>query len=768
MNASAAAGGSARALGELRGAANATAAMVPFVLVYGVIAYGAGGRELALAGLGASLLAVVLGGALLATISRARMAAASPSASSCLILGAAVAGWLRDPALAAAGGMTGLLALAGLTVLLAGLLTVLLGVCRAGSLVGFVPRPVLSGFMNGVAVLIVLSQVPALLGLEPGALARQGWRALASGSLLALVLAALTALLMAGVQRAAPRAPAALLALVLGCVAVGVLEWAWPWWRDDQFLRIDHLGPLQPAWPGFALAALWGEAGVALLQRHGGTVVSTALVVALIGSLESVLNMAAVDQHLRVRSDPNRLLLAVGLTNVAMGLACALPVVNMRLRALATLQGGGQGRGAIFGGSALLAVVFLLVAPWGDWIPWPVVAGILVMLAWTLVDGWSLGLVRKGLARWGAGESGLPSAPEQDRLLSLGVMAAVCGVTVALGFVPGVALGLVLSMALLLRLLHRSLIRQRSDGAALPSRRIYPPAHEAWLGPRRSAIDTVELEGALFFGNVERLRQAVEREPDALQGRRRAVVLDFRRVTAIDASAAVMLAGLRDELARGSVSLLLAGVTADNRHGQVLLAYEPHAAPGAAVAPERSWRLYPDADHATEAAEHELLSQAGLRPWGAAVPLQASMLLQGLDEAAAAQAAAHMSTRRLQPGEQLFAQGDAGDALYVLEAGSLSVRDPITGQRFLSLSPGMIVGETALLDGRGRTAEAVADGATDSGGEGGATVHRLSAAALQRLQAEAPTVAAVVYLNVARHLSQRLRDAAAAWRRAAQ
>lgn len=770
-HATAAGAGGHHGLGELRGAANATAAMVPFVLIYGVIAFGARGVDAAQVGLGASLLSVVLGGVLLALLSNARMAAASPSASSCLILGTSVAAWMRDPALAAPGGLADILALAGLTVFLAGVFGVLLGLGRAGSLVAFVPRPVLAGFMNGVAVLIVLSQLPALLGLAPDALARMDWSAWAEASPLAAGLATLTGLLMLALRRHAPRAPAALLALVLACLALAALKGAWLWWRGEPMPRVDHFGPLQPMWAGMAMPGLWSDAGVQLLQRHGLSVLGSAAVLALIGSLESVLNMAAVDQQLRQRSDPNRLLVSLGLTNAALGLLGGLPVVQLRLRALATWQGGGVGRWAMWGGSAMLALVFLLAAPWGEWIAWPVVAGIVVVLAWTLVDGWSLGLVRKGLARWGSGESNLPSAPEQDRLISLGVMAAVCGFTVAWGFVPGVALGLLLSLVLLVRTLHRSLIRMRSDGTALPSRRSYPPAHAAWLAGRRAAIDIVELEGALFFGNVERLRTAVERQPATMRCQRRCLVIDFRRVTAIDASAAVMLGSLRDELARAGVALLLAGVTADNRHGQVLLAHDAQDGPDPASsthAEQGIWRLYADTDHATEAAERALLAESELPAVADPVPLRASMLMQGLDAALAAHVASCMTVCTLQPGERLFAQGDPGDALYVLESGSLTVREAHTGQRFLSLSPGMMLGETALLDGGGRTAEAVADGPTEPGGPGGATLHRLSADQLSRLQLASPEAAAAVYLNVARHLSERLRGASVAWLRAAE
>lgn len=696
--------------GELRGALNATAAMLPFVLVYGVIAFGVLGPASARAALGASLTSVVLGALLLVLASRSTLPAASPSASSCLILGAAVAGWAADATLAPAQ----LFGLVGATVALAGCCYLLLGLLRAGSLVGFVPQPVLSGFMNGVAVLIVLSQLPALRG--------------AAAWTVALGAAGLMLLL----RDRAPRAPAALLTMLVASLAVAAAEALRP-------LALEAVGSLVPTLPAPVLLQLLAdEAGRALLPRHGAQVLATGLLLGLIGTLESVLNLAAVEQQLHTRSDPNRLLLGLGAVNVALGLLGALPVVYLRLRAVATLAAGGRTWRAVVAGSLLMALVVLLAAPLGTWLPRAVVAGVLVVLAWTLVDTWSLGLLRRGR----------DADPGADRALSLAVVAVVCGVTVLAGFVAGVALGVLLSLALLVRALNRSLVRTRTHGAALPSRRVYAAEQEAALAPLRAGIDIVELEGALFFGNVERLRREVAPPPPGAQ--RHALVLDLRRVSTLDASAAVTLAALRDTMAETGSALLLAGVTADNRHGLVLLAHDARAS---------GWRMHADTDLAVEAAEQQLLAQAGWAGTAAALPLRQARLFDGLDDAAAARVGALMQPRTLAAGERLFREGEAGDALYVLTQGSVTVRNAATGQRFVSFSPGMCFGETAVLDGGGRTADAVADETS--------TVHRLGSAELARLRHEAPDVAAQLYLNLARHLSERLRSAALAWRRAA-
>lgn len=720
---------------DLSGALSATAAMLPFVLTYGLLAYGAAGAAAAQAGLTASVLSVVLGAAVLLVFSRAPLPTAAPSASTSLILGSLVLVLVQDPQLnpAAPAGLARLLACTGATVATAGLLMVLMGALRLGRLVRFVPQPVLAGYMNGVAVLIGLSQVPVLLGLSAADWARDGWAALAGWQLAPLLVALLTALLVGGLARRWPRAPTPLLALVVAGAAAVAVQAQWP------ALSLPAVGSLQARWPlPDVLLPLLGTSAAALLQQHGLALLTTALLLALIGALESVLSLAAMDQLTGHRTDPDRELRALGAANVVMALFGGLFLVYLRLRALSTWQGGGRGPRAVLLSCACLVFVFTLGLPLVQRLPAAVVAGVVVMLAWTLVDRWTRQLVQQ----WWRGQR------STDLVLSLGVVAAVCGATVVWGFAVGAALGTVLAMLILVRLLQRSLLRLGYSAADIPSRRIYPPTLQAALQALRPGIRVLELEGALFFGNAEHLQQQVER----LQPQPDCVVLDLRRVSSIDASGAMALAQLEQRLQQQGTALLLAGVTADNRHG---LALREQGAQGAV---DRCGG-HADADRAIEAAETAALARAGLPLPSLAVAPEHSALMAGLSAEQAARLCSLLQPRLLRPGERLFAQGDAPDALYLLARGSVSVTDPARVQRYVTFSPGMCFGETAVLDGGGRTADAVAD--TDC------EVFALPAAALADLQRSDPAIAAQVYLNLARHLSERLRAAAAAWHRAA-
>jgi SulP family sulfate permease len=456
----------------------------------------------------------------------------------------------------------------------------------------------------------------------------------------------------------------------------------------------------------------------------------TALVIALVGGLESLLSQQALDEQMQTRHEPGRELAALGVANVVTGLLGGLPVVQTRVRALATWRAGGSRALATVAGSLTVALVYAAGAPLLALLPLPLLAATMVVAGIGLADGWSGRLLRHG---WRGDSSA-------DLRAGLWVMLAVCGVTLWLGFAAGVLLGVLLSMAIFVARMNRSLLRAQGTAAEMPSRRIYPPDVEARLLPLRASVAVWELEGALFFGNADRLPALAESLPRST----RSLVIDLARVGSVDESGAAAIGRLAGLMAHRPVAVRLAGLPDGSALARTLRAHGvelPH---------------WPDADRAIEAAEQALLGPAAESTLKAR-PLLESDLLQGLAEADAAIVQATMQERRLFEGEPLFRQGDEADGLYVLTVGSVSVVGHGDGrtQRYLSLSPGMMVGETAMLDGGRRSADAVADGF--------AVLHHLGAASLAELEAAHPAIAARLHRNIAVHLSRRLRAASAAW-----
>lgn len=703
-----------------------TLATLAVPLTLGLLAFAAFGPQAAAIGIPAGLLTTVVGGIAYGLLGRSSLPVAGPSSATALILAGLVqqlAGAL-PPGPAHPEHTAIIVVLAGLAVSLSGLMQILIALLGLARLARFVPQPVLAGFMNGVALLIAIGQLPLLLGEGPGgtlAATATAWQPLA------LLLGAGTVVLVVLLSRHAPRVPGALVALLLGSVAFHALTALAPGSSAGQ--RVGSLPDTLPRLD--ILRPLLSEAGMALLRTHGGKVAVTAIALALVGAMESALNTLAIDRARNTRHDPRRELVAIGLSNLVCGALGGLPSVALRARATAVLQAGGRGRAAAVGGSMVVgALLFTVGGRWLAWLPLPVMAGVMLTVAFGLLDRWTHGL----LAQWWSGER------SRELRISLGLVALVCGVTVWQGFVVAVGVGVLLSMLVFIARMNHSLVRSRYTAAARPSRRVYPPAVEARLEALRGQVLVLELEGALFFGSSDRLLA------DALDSPCHCLVLDLHRVGNVDETGAVALQQLQQHLQRRGVTLRLAGVTPDAPRWQALRAFSG------------SVECCADVDRAVEAAERQLLGTEADTAFGP-VALAECTLLNGIEASAQARVCACLRTRRLQAGEMLFAQGSAAESLFVLTEGSVSVvsaaRPGEPQQRYLSLSPGMMFGETAMLDGRGRSAAVVADG--------GAVVYELLRADLDTLDAQQPQLASRLYRNIALHLSQRLRSAAAAW-----
>jgi len=720
----------------LAGVAGALA-VLPIVLTLGLLAYAPLGAAAPQAGLLAAFVTVGIGGLLHAALSRTRMPVSGPSSVTALTLAALVAQLVADPRLApgTGAGVPGIVALCGVVLLLSGALQVGFAMLGLARLARVVPQPVLAGFMNSAALLIVMSQLPLLLDLPPGTRLDLDALRLAHPGALALGLGTAGAIWL--LARRWPQLPAALLGLVAGTL----VHTLWTAQAGAPPLGA-RIGTLPAAWPWPpALLPLFSPAGLELLRAHAWPVFTTALALAALAALESLLNLRAMDQQLDDRHEPRRELIALGCANMACGLLGGLPLAAMRTRALATLQAGGRGRQAAWAGAATLGLLYVAGAPLLAVLPLPVLAGVMLIVALGLADRWTGRLLARG---W-AGERSRELVP------GLGVMALVVGTTLWKGMPAGIGVGVLLSLLSFAWRMNRSLVHDRYLASARPSRRIYPAPVEARLQALRQGITVFELDGALFFGSGDRLLD----EADALDAGCRCLVLDLRRVSAIDESGAVALQSTIVRAARRGIRVDLAGLAPGTAPAQALQTFAPALPQG------------PDADRAIEAAERHLLAQVlgdGDVRAMAERPLAEASLLAGLDAAQVALVAARLQPLHLQAGERLFAEGDAADRLYVLTRGSVSIlsRPDRHGrtQRYLSVSPGMMIGETAMLDGGGRTASAVADAPTD--------LHALTLDTLDALGRSHPEVAVRLYRNIAVHLSQRLRGAAGAWQSSAR
>ena len=263
---------------------------------------------------------------------------------------------------------------------LVGAMQLMLGLARVGVIVDKVPHSVIVGFTAGAAVLIVNSQLGALLGLTlprgTSVLTNLHAAATQLGAVqLASVVAAAATVLTAVLWRPLNRyLPAMLVAVVVGTlVAHGVAAWLpeWP--------RLATVQPLPGALPPLSLPDLSIDT---VRSLFGATLVMT-----LLGLTEAVAIAKTVARRYGDTLDGNREFIGQGLANLAGAFTSALPASGSFNRSGVNVEAGARTPLAAVFAAVLLVLILFFVAPWARWLPLPVIAGLLLVVAWGLIDG---------------------------------------------------------------------------------------------------------------------------------------------------------------------------------------------------------------------------------------------------------------------------------------------------------------------------------------------------------------------------------------------
>ena len=407
----------------------------------------------------------------------------------------------------------------------AGVLLFLMGLLKLGNLVRYVPVSLVIGFTNGIAVLIALSQLRDLLGLQVdkmpadffhqigtiwnhldslnpyafglGALCVLGlfvWpRIWASESAFRLQLERLQG---ASALRATSRLPAPIVALITLTLAAWVLQ-----------LPVETIGSRFGGIPqGLPVLALPDFSWTSVKQ-----LVTPTLTIAALGAIESLLCARVADQ-LRpgAKHDPNQELMAQGVANFVVPFFGGMPVTGTIARTVTNIRAGAGSPLAGIVHALALALVVLLAAPLASHVPLAVLAGVLLFVAWNMGE-W------REFAR-------LKQFSPHYRLMLLSTFL----VTVVFDLTLAVELGLVLACLLFVR-------RQGS-------------LFSAELVSRTERLLSYQLYGSLFFGAVTKIDPilaAVESGPDQLD-----VSLDATRLVALDTTGVAALEQLVEALER--------------------------------------------------------------------------------------------------------------------------------------------------------------------------------------------------------------------------
>ena len=263
--------------------------------------------------------------------------------------------------------------------IMAGILLILFGICRLGSLIKYIPYTITTGFTAGIAVTIIIGQLKDFFGLTPAPgthavetmekvqmLAQSfgtfNWQSFAVG------VVALAILIVW--PRVSRKIPGSLIVVLLGSLAV-------------RFLKLDvktigDLYQISSALPTPALPALDMTRILHLLPN--------ALTIALLAAIESLLSCVVSDGMIDDRHNSNTELIAQGLGNVCSGIFGGIPATGAIARTAANVKNGGRSPISGMVHAVVLLLILVVLMPLAAWIPMPVIAAILLMVAYNMSE----------------------------------------------------------------------------------------------------------------------------------------------------------------------------------------------------------------------------------------------------------------------------------------------------------------------------------------------------------------------------------------------
>jgi sulfate permease, SulP family len=722
--------------GDLLGGFTAAVLTIPVSMGYGLLALSALGESHVPTAILAGLWAPVFGCIVAALLGANTTMIYSPRSIVTFLIGSIVLHSLVDssiPALRSAGPDT-LLTLTLLFVFMAGAFQLLFGVLRLGGLVKFIPAPVIAGFQNAAAVLILVSQIKPMLGIvQPATESTTGSWLGAVQPLTLLIGVATCALIIRG-ARLTKSIPPTILGLIGGVSLYYLLA---------LFGMREYLGPvvgvIPLSWPDLRFLGQFRDIlSEPILLEAAPVIVAGAASLAIVASLDGLLCARLVEADSGNRIHGNRELARLGIGNmvsacfggIANGINLGSSFANHRSGARTPLSV------LLHGGFIFLAIV--VFSPLISFLPRVVIAAMLMVVGIQLVDRWTLQILRKLVAR--------EFTSAHAMLLDLLVIVVVAVTAVAMNLVLAVVIGIAVTMLFFLFRMSKSVIRRAYRCDAVHSRRAREPAQMTVLAEHGGCILVVELEGPIFFGTAENLSLYLE---SAASENVSYAVIDLKRVNEIDSTGAKVLLQAHDRLTKDGKQLVFSSYPTSGPLGDFLKDM------GLTAALTRG-RLFPDIDRAIEWAEDRLiLSRLGEIDSSAEFPFGQLDVFSNMDPAELATATRALEKRTYREGEFVFREGDTSDELYIIARGSASVRlrlaDAHREARLITFSPGTVFGELALLDREARSATVEADDDL--------VCYVLTRVNFEQLSAVHPTVAIKLLANLGRELSSRLRRA---------
>ena len=713
--------------GDVWGGFAAMLVALPASVAYGVTVYGAVAPHYAAFGALAGVLGAMALGLIAPTLGGTDRLISAPCAPAAAVLSAFAIEMVRQ------GGAPGSIVLM-LTVLgiLTGGIQVLIGLTGIGRLIRYIPYPVVSGYLSGVGLIIISSQIPKLAGVDfemnwlQVLLSPQTW------DVRDIVIGVFTALAMALGGRFTKVVPATILGICAGILTYGGIAMV-----DDSLRQLDGntlvIGELGTTGPGYLelITNRWFEIGELKLAQIGG-LVGSALTLAALLSIDTLKTCVVLDQLTRTRHDSNRELVAQGLGNVAASTIGGMPGAGTMGASMINYSSGARSRisGVVEG--ALTVLTALLLGSFVAWIPVATLSGVLIVVGFRMIDTAPLRFLES-----------------RSTALDFIVVLAVVGVSLTIGLIAASAVGVILAIILFLR--------EQVGGTVIRRKSIVSERSSAWYRPEREmrmleekgrAAFIFELQGSLFFGTAQQLYRTIE--PDLRQAEY--LILDLRRVQSVDITAAHTLNIVCDVLAERNVPLILSNVAECLPNGRNVREFLELSGLDAARA---NLHYIPTLEAAIEWVESHLLGDADSAESHDQPPLELHQieLFKGSKPDTLSDLEACLEKRSWKAGETIYQSGEIGSELMLIRKGQVKLVGAVgrggTMKHIATLGRGDFLGGQAFLETRIRSSDAIAIRDCD--------MYILSVENYNLLAEEHKRIALVLMTKLARLLSIRLR-----------
>ncbi|MQA31855.1 MAG: STAS domain-containing protein [Luteitalea sp.] len=459
----------------------------------------------------AGIYTAIVGGFLVSLLGGSRIQVAGPTGAFVVIVAGIIA----------AHGLPGL----WMVTMMAGVILMLLAVTGLGQAVKFIPRPVVLGFTNGIALLIASTQIKDFLGLaidDPSSEFFARMNALANGlstlNPVASAVGGVSLALVLLVPRRLPRVPGSIVALVLGTAAVAVFE-----------LPVDTIGSRFGGIPS-------GLPPVQMPSFHADLILPllpSALTVALLAAVESLLSAVVADSMTGDRHNSNAELMAQGVANLAAPLVGGIPVTGAIARTATNFRSGAVSPIAGLVHAATLLAIVLLLAPLATYVPLATLAAVLFVVAYNMGEWRAIGTIWR--LDWA------------DKSVWLITFALTVTADLTLAVEVGMALAALLYIYRVTDTTSVSTVTQEyiEDGRAHVLQDKHLPSY----------VTILRIHGPFLFGMTDKLADATAE----LSRFAPIVILRLRNMTALDATGLHALETFCDRLTRSGRTLILCG-----------------------------------------------------------------------------------------------------------------------------------------------------------------------------------------------------------------